>query len=133
MGRQECGSNAMVTVQMTVEEYLEMKSRQEAKEVTTKQKNRPPSGDRFIVVAQEKAVQYRRSCRKSPPVPPFSKEMKSKNDPLGMSDLLSVMPDPPFRHARPDRASLTRRIYRRTPSLPDTSCNTPSSSPESCR
>lgn len=39
MGRNECGSNAMVTVQMTVEEYLEMKSRQEAKEVTTKQKN----------------------------------------------------------------------------------------------
>ena len=39
MRRQECGSNAMVTVQMTVEEYLEMKSRQEAKEVTTKQKN----------------------------------------------------------------------------------------------
>ena len=29
MGRNECGSNAMVTVQMTVEEYLEMKSRQE--------------------------------------------------------------------------------------------------------
>ena len=28
MGRNECGSNAMVTVQMTVEEYLEMKSRQ---------------------------------------------------------------------------------------------------------
>ena len=39
MGRNECGSNAMVTVQMTVEEYLEMKSRQEAQEVTTKQKN----------------------------------------------------------------------------------------------
>ena len=39
MGRNECGSNAMVTVQMTVEEYLEMKSRQETKEVTTKQKN----------------------------------------------------------------------------------------------
>ena len=39
MGRNECGSNAMVTVQMTVEEYLEMKSRQEAKEVTVKQKN----------------------------------------------------------------------------------------------
>ena len=39
-------------------------------------------------------MQYRRSCRKSPPVPPFSKEMKSKNDPLGMSALLSVMPDP---------------------------------------
>ena len=39
MRRQECGSNAMVTVQMTVEEYLEMKSRQETKEVTTKQKN----------------------------------------------------------------------------------------------
>ena len=39
MGRSECGSNAMVTVQMTVEEYLEMKSRQETKEVTTKQKN----------------------------------------------------------------------------------------------
>ena len=39
MGRNECGSNAMVTVQMTVEEYLEMKSRQEAKEVTSKQKN----------------------------------------------------------------------------------------------
>ena len=35
MGRNECGSNAMVTV----EEYLEMKSRQETKEVTTKQKN----------------------------------------------------------------------------------------------
>ena len=31
MRRQECGSNAMVTVQMTVEEYLEMKSRQETK------------------------------------------------------------------------------------------------------
>ena len=31
MGRNECGSNAMVTVQMTVEEYLEMKSRQETK------------------------------------------------------------------------------------------------------
>ena len=29
MRRQECGSNAMVTVQMTVVEYLEMKSRQE--------------------------------------------------------------------------------------------------------
>ena len=29
MGRNECGSNAMVTVQMTVEEYLEMKSRQD--------------------------------------------------------------------------------------------------------
>ena len=39
MRRLECGSNAMVTVQMTVEEYLEMKSRQDAKEVTTKQKN----------------------------------------------------------------------------------------------
>ena len=39
MRRQECGSNAMVTVQMTVEEYLEMKSRQDAKEVTSKQKN----------------------------------------------------------------------------------------------
>ena len=39
MRRQECGSNAMVTVQMTVEEYLEMKSRQETKEVTMKQKN----------------------------------------------------------------------------------------------
>ncbi len=39
MRRQECGSNAMVTVQMTVEEYLEMKSRQEAKAVTMKQKN----------------------------------------------------------------------------------------------
>ncbi len=39
MRRQECGSNAMVTVQMTVEEYLEMKSRLETKEVTTKQKN----------------------------------------------------------------------------------------------
>ena len=39
MGRNECGSNAMVTVQMTVEEYLEMKSRQEAKAVTMKQKN----------------------------------------------------------------------------------------------
>ena len=39
MGRNECGSNAMVTVQMTVEEYLEMKSRQDAKEVTSKQKN----------------------------------------------------------------------------------------------
>ena len=39
MGRNECGSNAMVTVQMTVEEYLEMKSRQETKEVMTKQKN----------------------------------------------------------------------------------------------
>ncbi len=37
--RQESGSNAMVTVQMTVEEYLEMKSRQETKEVATKQKN----------------------------------------------------------------------------------------------
>ena len=37
MRRQECGSNAMVTVQMTVEEYLEMKSRQETKEVTTVQ------------------------------------------------------------------------------------------------
>ena len=36
MGRNECGSNAMVTVQMTVEEYLEMKSRQE---VTSKHKN----------------------------------------------------------------------------------------------
>ena len=32
--------------------------------------------------------------RELPPVPPFSKEMKSKNDPLGMSALLSVMPDP---------------------------------------
>ena len=31
MGRNECGSNAMATVQMTVEEYLEMKSRQETK------------------------------------------------------------------------------------------------------
>lgn len=39
MGRNECGGNAMVTVQMTVEEYIEMKSRQETKEVTTKQKN----------------------------------------------------------------------------------------------
>ena len=39
MGRKECGSNAMVTVQMTVEEYLEMKSRQAAKEVPVKQKN----------------------------------------------------------------------------------------------
>ena len=39
LGRNECGSNAMVTVQMTVEEYLEIKSRQETKEVTTKQKN----------------------------------------------------------------------------------------------
>ena len=59
MGRNECGSNAMVTVQMTVEEYLEMKS-----------------------------------SRKSPSVPPFSKEVKSKNDPLVMSALLSVMLDP---------------------------------------
>lgn len=33
--RNECGSNAMVTV----EEYLEMKSRYEAKEMTAKQKN----------------------------------------------------------------------------------------------
>ena len=40
MGRNECRSNAMVTVQMTVEEYLEMKSRQETKEVTTKQKQK---------------------------------------------------------------------------------------------
>ena len=56
--------------------------------------NRPPSGGRFIVVAQEKAVQYRRSCRKSPPVPPFSKEVKSKNDPLGLPDFSIVMPDP---------------------------------------
>ena len=39
MRRQECGSNAMVTVQMTVEEYLEMKSWQDAKEVPVKQKN----------------------------------------------------------------------------------------------
>ena len=39
MGRMESGSNAMVTVQMTVEEYLEMKSRQDAKEVMSKQKN----------------------------------------------------------------------------------------------
>ena len=39
LGRNECGSNAMVTVQMTVEEYLEMKSRHEAKEMTAKQKN----------------------------------------------------------------------------------------------
>ena len=39
MGRNESSSNAMETVQMTVEEYLEMKSRQETKEVTTKQKN----------------------------------------------------------------------------------------------
>ena len=39
MGRNECRSNAMMTVQMTVEEYLEMKSRQEAKEMTAKQKN----------------------------------------------------------------------------------------------
>ena len=39
MGRNECGSNAMVTVQMTVEEYLEMKSRQDVKEVPVKQKN----------------------------------------------------------------------------------------------
>lgn len=31
MGRMESGSNAMVTVQMTVDEYLEMKSRQEVK------------------------------------------------------------------------------------------------------
>ena len=31
LGRNECGSNAMVTVQMTVEEYLEMKSRQDVK------------------------------------------------------------------------------------------------------
>ena len=37
MGRNECGSNAMVTVQMTVEEYLEMKSRQDVKEVPVKQ------------------------------------------------------------------------------------------------
>ena len=29
--RNECGSNAMVTVQMTVEEYLEMKWRQDVK------------------------------------------------------------------------------------------------------
>ena len=39
MGRNECGSNAVVTVQMTVEEHLEMKSRQEAKEATIKPKN----------------------------------------------------------------------------------------------
>ena len=39
MGRVESGSNAMVTVQMTVEEYLEMKSRQDVKEVPVKQKN----------------------------------------------------------------------------------------------
>ena len=36
MGRNECGSNAMVTVQMTVEEYLEKKSRQD---VPSKHKN----------------------------------------------------------------------------------------------
>ena len=48
-------------------------------------------------------------------------KMKSKNDPLGMPDLLSIMPD---------RASLTHRTSRRTPSPPDISCNTPSSSPE---
>ena len=39
LGRNECGSNAMETVQMTVEEYLEMKSRQDAKEVTSIPKN----------------------------------------------------------------------------------------------
>lgn len=39
MGRMESVSNAMVTVQMTVEEYLEMKSRQEVKEAPMKPKN----------------------------------------------------------------------------------------------
>ena len=39
MGRNECGSSAMVTVQMTVEEYLEMKSRQEVKKTPIKPKN----------------------------------------------------------------------------------------------
>ena len=62
----------MVTVQMTVEEYLEMKSRQETK-----------SRLHF--------------CR----------------------------------HPRLDRGSLTHRTSRRTPSPPDISCNTPSSSPGS--
>ena len=42
----------------------------------------------------------------------------------GMPDLLSIMPD---------RASLTHRTSRQIPSPPDTSCNTPSSSPGSCR
>lgn len=74
MRRQECGSNAMVTVQMTVEEYLEMKSRQETK--SRLHFCRHPRLDR------------------------------------GSSF--------PRHHARPDRASLTRRIYRRTPSPPDT-------------
>ena len=39
MGRNECGRNAMVIVQMTVGEYLEMKSRQEVKEATIQPKN----------------------------------------------------------------------------------------------
>ena len=39
MGRMESGSNVVVTVQMLVEEYLEMKSRQEVKEATIKPKN----------------------------------------------------------------------------------------------
>lgn len=39
MRRQECGTYAMVTALMTVEECLEMKSRLDAKEVTVKQKN----------------------------------------------------------------------------------------------
>ena len=107
-----------------------MKSRQETKEVTTKQKNlvyglegiktlfgcstttawrikntewiRPAISQvgRKIVVDADLALELanentqRVTYRKSPPVPPFSKEMKSKNDPLGMSALLSVMPDP---------------------------------------
>ena len=139
MRRQKCGSNAMVTVQMTVEEYLEMKSRQETKEVTTKQKNlvyglegiktlfgcstttawriknsewiRPAISQvgRKIVVDADLALELanentqRVTYRKSLPVPPFSKEMKRKT----------------FSPSNEERA--------------DTSCNTPSSFPESCR
>jgi len=58
MRRQECGSNAMVTVQMTVEEYLEMKSRQDAKaaysswsDITTERMNREAARPENLLVS----------------------------------------------------------------------------------
>ena len=91
----------MVTVQMTVEEYLGC-SMTTAWRIKNSEWIRPAISQvgRKIVVDADLALELanentqRVSYRKSPPVPPFSNEMKSKNDPLGMPALLSVMPDP---------------------------------------
>ena len=53
MGRNECGSNAMVTVQMTVEEYLEMKSRQETKSRLHFYRHPRPDRESHMTVIQE--------------------------------------------------------------------------------